>query len=248
VLYGYFAVCGNHEKSAIFCLCGFIAEADDWNSFNHAWNALLTNSSSNFDAITCLLDKDVFSSSDIFHCQPLLAELSGVLAHSALTPLGAFVVREDFSRLSSTDRAVLAAEGIESPLDVIFYDLVEQTIRRAHEESEKISLLISRESHSAAEQYHKIFAKHLGHYLLGTHLMGAPTFSDAQSCSYLQAATLLGKAVVLIETQQLSWKKEGFPLFIPPALQKMITAIAEQGRFHAEALHMLAERLKKPYR
>jgi hypothetical protein len=245
VLYGNFAVCGDQEESPICCLCGFIAEADDWNGFDHEWNALLANSGSNFDAVACLLDRDTFSSSDISR-QKLLADLSEVLAHSALMPLGAFAVREDFARLSSTDSAVLAAEGIESPLDVVFYGLVEQTIRRVHEESEKVSLLISRESQSGAEQFNKIFTKHLGRYLLGTHLMGALAFGDARSCSYLQAATLLGKTVVLVETQQLSPEKAGPSFFVPSALKKTATAIREQGRFDAATLHILAEKLAKP--
>lgn len=246
MLYGNFAVCGDQEASPIFCLCGFTAEADDWNIFAHAWNALLANSSSNFDAVSGLLDRDTFNSSEISCRQKLLADLSEVLAHSALMPLGAFAVREDFARLSSTDRAILAAEGIESPLDVVFYGLVEQTIRRVHEESEKVSLLISRESQSDAEQFNKIFTKHLGRYLLGTHLMGALAFGDARNCSYLQAATLLGKTVVSVETQQLSPEKAGLSFLVPSALKKTATAIHEQGRFDAETLHMLAEKLIEP--
>ena len=245
MLYGNFAVCGDQEESPVCCLCGFIAEADDWNGFDHAWSALLAKSSS-FAAVVCLLNRDVFNSSDISHHQKLLVDLSEVLTHSALMPLGAFVVREDFARLSSTDRAVLAAEGIESPLDVIFYGLVEQTILRVHEESEKVSLLISRESQSGAEQFNKIFTKHLGRYLLGTHLMGALAFGDARNCSYLQAATLLGQTVVLVETQQLSPEKAGPSFLVPSALRKTVSAIREQGRFDAATLHILAEKLAKP--
>jgi len=112
-----------------------------------------------------------------------------------------------------------------------------------HEESEKVSLLISRESQSDAEQFNKIFTKHLGRYLLGTHLMGALAFGDARNCSYLQAATLLGKTVVSVETQQLSPEKAGLSFLVPSALKKTATAIHEQGRFDAETLHMLAEKL-----
>lgn len=245
MLYANFAVCGDQEESAICCLCGFIAEADDWNSFGHAWNALLANSPSSVDATDCLLSTEIAYSQDIFHRQGFLADLSETLARSALLPLGAFVIRKDFSRLSLADRAVLAAEGIENPLDVVFYDLVEQMIRRVHEESEKVSLLMSsRGPQSAAEQYRETFTKHLGRYLLGTHLMGALAFGDAHSCSYLQAATLLCKAVVLVETRQLSPAKSAPSFIIPTALQNTAKVIHEQGRFDAAALHMLAEKLK----
>lgn len=245
MLYGHFAVCGEQEESAICCLCGFIAEADDWNSFDHSWNALLQNPSPNFNAIDCLLGKSIFNSWDISRRQALLADLSGVLARSALMPLGALVIREDFLRLSSADRALLAAEGIESPLDVIFYSLVEQTIRRVHEESEKVSLLIARESQSAAEQYNEIFNKHLGRYLLGAHLIGALAFADVRSCTYLRAATLLAETVILVETQQLFPEKEDHSFSLPPDLQQTAKLVREQGRFDGAALHKLAERVKK---
>lgn len=247
MLYANFAVCGDQEESAICCLCGFIAEADDWNNFDHAWNTLLANSRTHIDVINCLLRNDIVHFYDIFQCHDLLAGLSEALTHSALLPIGSFVIREDYSRLSPADRAVLASEGIESPLDVIFHDLVERTIRRVHEESEKVSLLTSSPNpQSTFERYREAFTKHLGRYLLGSHLMGALTIGDPRKCSYLQAAMLLCKAVILVEAQQLSPAEADTSLVIPRGLQTAAKIIHEQGRFGAAALHKLAESLKKP--
>jgi len=247
MLYGYFAVSGDQEQSASCCLCGYIAEADDWASFDQAWKKLLVDSGNGFEPAACLYGTDVLQSGDIVRRQALLADLSGVIACSALSPIGAFVVRDHFSGLSSDDRALLAAEDIQSPLDVIFYDSMEQIINHVHEESEKISLLLDQESQSAAERYNRLFNKHLNRYLLGPHLMGALTFGNSRSCSPLQAAKLLGEAVLLVEAQELFPDQESAS--ISEALQQMAEPIRKQGRFHAEDLRKLAGRLcLKPIR
>jgi hypothetical protein len=141
VLYGHFAVSGAQEESAICCLCGYIAEADDWDRVDHIWTPLPANSSGSVDATDCLYGTGFFQLGDLLRRHVLLAELSAVLAGSALVPMGALVIRKHFTGLSSSDRALLAAEGIDTPLDLIFYDLIERIIRRVHDESEKISLL-----------------------------------------------------------------------------------------------------------
>jgi hypothetical protein len=132
VLYGNFAMSGEQEGSPICCLCGFIAEFDDWNSFDHQWRALLAGCNCDFDAVACLHGTGNFQSR-----HALLAGLSELLVNPALVPMGAFVIREHLSGLSSTARAVLAAEGIALPLDVILHDLTGRIVRLAHEESEK---------------------------------------------------------------------------------------------------------------
>ncbi len=244
MLYGYFAVSGDKEQSAICCLCGFIAEADDWTSFDHAWRTLLVNSGGGFEPTACLWGTDIFQSWDILRRHALLADLSEVLAGSALAPIGAFVVRAHFSGLSSTDHAALAAEGIQSPLDVIFYDSMERIISHVHAESEKVSLLFDQEPQSAAERYNGLFNKHLNRYLLGPHLMGTLTFGNSRSCSPLQAAKLLSETVLLVETQKLSPEKEGACIPAPQALQQMAESICNQGRFYAADFRKLAGRLK----
>lgn len=245
MLYGNFAVSGDQEESAICCFCGFIAETDDWNSFDRAWRALLAESSLGFDGIACLRGTGIFQSWDILRRHDLLADLAGVLIHSALVPVGAFVVREHLRGLSSIDRAILAAEGVESPLDLVFYILTERIIGRVHAESEKISLLLDQEPQSAAQRYNELFNKHLSRYLLGPHLMGALAFADAQDCSPLQAAKLLGEAVLFVETQKLFPENAGTSLPIPHSLQQITQQIEQQGRFHATELHKLTERLKR---
>lgn len=248
MLYGHFAVSGDHEESAICCLCGLIAEADDWNSFDHAWRALLANPSIDFDAVACLRGTGIFQFWDIRRRHALLADLSAVLAGFALAPIGVFVVREHFSGLSSSDRAILATEGIETPLDLIFHNLTERVIRRVHEESEKISLLLDREPQSAAERYNELFNKHLSRYLLGPHLMGALAFADARGCSHLQAAKLLSETVFLVETQKLLPEKAGILFPLPSALQQSVEPICEQGRFDAAELAKLTAKLKSVIR
>jgi hypothetical protein len=242
MLYGYFAVSGDQEQSAICCLCGYIAEADDWTSFDHAWKKLLVHAGHGFEPAACLYGTDIFQSWDICRRQALLANLSGVIGGSALSPIGAFVVHHHFLGLSSDDRAVLAAEGVQSPLDVLFYDSMEQIINHVHAESEKISLLFDQEPHSAAERYNGLFNKHLNRYLLGPHLMGTLTFGNSQSCSPLQAAKLLSETVLLVEKQKIFPKKESAS--IPEALQQMSESIRKQGRFYAADLRKLTERLR----
>jgi hypothetical protein len=242
MLYGYFAVSGDQEQSASCCLCGYIAEADDWTSFDHAWKKLLVDSGEDSEPAACLHGADVFQRGDTVRCQALLADLSGVITCSALSPIGAFVVRDHFSGLSPDDRAVLMAEDIQSPLDVIFYDSMEQIINHVHAESEKISLLLDQESQFAAERYNRLFNKHLNRYLLGPHLMGALSFGNSRSCSPLQAAKLLSETVLLVEAQRLFPDKEG--VSIPEALQQVAAPIRKESRFHAADLRKLAARLR----
>jgi hypothetical protein len=244
MLYGYFALSGDQQESGICCLCGFIAEADDWNSVDHAWRSLFANFSCDFDATACLHGTGICESWDTPRRHTLLADLAEVLARPVLLPMGAFVVRDHFSGLSPADRAILGAEGITSPLDVIFHDLTERVIRRAHQESEKISLLLDQEPQSAAERYNALFNKHLSRYLLGPHLMGALAFSNARTCSYLQVAKLLGETVLLLEMQSLFREKACTSFTVPLALQRIAGQIREQGRFDTAGLEKMVGRLK----
>ena len=242
MLYGYFALSGDQEESEICCLGGFIAEADDWNEFDHAWKALLPDPSIGFDATACFHGTGAFQSWDISRRHAMLAALSQVLARSALVPVGTSVVRKHFSCLSSADRVICSAEGIESPLDLIFYDWTERIICRVHEQSEKISLLLCYDSQ--AEQYRKLFNKHLGRYLLGPHLTGDLAFAKLCDYSHLQAAKLLSQTVLLIETRE-PFLGPAEPRFaIPQFLQQITDQVLQQGRFNAAGLHKLAERLK----
>jgi hypothetical protein len=244
VLYGYLTVSGDQEDSAICCLCGFIAEADAWDNVDRVWRALLSESGGSFDAIACLHGTGAYQSWDILRRHALLAELSATLTRSTLVPVGAFVVREHFSRLSSPDHAVLTTEGVDSPLDLIFYDLIERTICRAHEESEKISLALDREPQSAAGRYNELFNKHLGRYHLGPHLMGALAFADAHGCNYLQAAKLLGEAVLLTEKRKSCSPKADTSFDLPSNLQQLGEQIHRQGGFDAVELKRLLAKLK----
>jgi hypothetical protein len=244
VLYGHFAVSGDREESPICCLCGFIAETDDWNRFDLAWRALLADSSRGFDAAACLRGTGVFQSWDVPRRLALLTNLSEILTRSGAVSMGVFVLREHFSCLSSADHAILAAAGVESALDLIFYELTERIIHQVHEESEKISLLLDQEPQSAAHRYGELFNKHVRRYHLGPHLMGALAFADAQTCSHLQAAKLLSEAVFLVQSQDLFPEKASSLFSIPPALQQIIEPIQHKGKFDAAELHNLAGRLK----
>ena len=245
VLYGNFARCGNQQEPVICCLCGFIAEADNWDNFDHEWRALLTKVSSDLDATACLHGTGIFQSWDISDRHALLEDLSEVLIHSALAPIGTFVYLEHFSKLSSTERTILAAEGITTPLDVMFYDFTERLIRIAHHESEKISLILERVPQSKAEPYSALFSRHLGRYLLGPHLVGLPEFKDARNSSYLQAARLLREIIFLSEKHNLSSAITFASSFVaPPALQRMAQSIWEKGRLDTPELRKMAARLK----
>ena len=243
VLYGYFALTGDQEESEICCLAGLIAEADEWNEFDHAWKASLSGSTIGFDVTACLHGAGAFQSWDIRQRHAMMASLSEVLARFALVPVGTFVVREHFSRLSFADRAILSTEGIESLLDLLFYDWTERIICRVHEQSEKISLLLCHDSQ--AEQYRKLFNKHLGRYLLGPHLTDL-AFARLCDYSHLQAAKLLSEAALLIETQKHSLRPAETPFPIPQFLQQITDLVLQQGRFDAAGLHRLTARLKGP--
>lgn len=242
MLYGYFALSGGHEESAICCLAGFIAEFDDWNEFDHAWRDLLADSGNGFDAAACLHGTGAFQSWHVRRRHAMVTGLSEVLARFALVPAGTFVVREHFSRLSSADRAILSAEGIESPLDLIFYDWTERIICQVHEQSEKISLLFCHDSQ--AEQYRESFNKHLGRYLLGPHLTGDLAFAQLYDFNHLQAAQLLSEAVLLVETQKYFLRQADTLFPIPQVLQQIADQALQQGRFDDAALHRLTRKLK----
>lgn len=242
VLYGYFALSGGHEESAICCLAGFVAEADDWNEFDHAWSASLSDSATGFDATACFQGTGAFQSWDIRRRHAKVAALSEVLARSALVPVGTFVVRKHFSELSSADRAILSTEGIESPLDLIFYDWTERIIFRVHEQSEKISLVLCHDSQ--AERHRKLFNKHLGRYLLGPHLTGDLAFAKLYDYNHLQAAKLLSETALLIEARKRSLRSAETPFPIPQFLQQITNQVLQQGRFDAAELYRLTGRLQ----
>lgn len=242
MLYGYFALSGDQESSEICCLDGFIAEADDWNQFNHAWNASLPAPATGFDATACLHGTGAFQSWDIRRRHAMVAGLSEVLARSALVSVGTFVVRKHFSSLSSADRKILSAEGIESLLDLIFYDWTERIIFRVHEQSEKISLVLCH--NSQAEQYRNLFNKHLGRYLLGPHLTGNLAFANLCDYNHLQAAKLLSETAQLIETRKRFPQSADTQFPIPQFLQQITDQVLQQGRFDAAELHKLTGRLK----
>lgn len=244
MLYGYFAVSGEQKESVACCLCGFIAEADDWDSFDEAWKARVAALSSRFDAAACLWGSGDFQQWEVNRRCTLLADLSGALVHSSLVPMGAFVARKDFSELSSRDRTVLAAEGIQTALDLVFCYLIERIIHHVYEESEKISIFLDRQPQSAAARYQKLFNRHVNRYLLAPHLMGALAFDNAGDCSGLQAATLLAEAVLFLEKQKLSAAGASSSFPVPAALQQAAETVHERGRLSAPELRNLEKQLK----
>lgn len=245
MLYGYFTVSGGREDSAICSLCGFVAEADVWDDVDHAWRKLLADSGGGFDAIGCLHGTGVYQSWDLLQRHALLADLSGALVRSALAPVGAFVIQQDFWMLSPADRVVLATENVDSPLDLMFSNLMERMICLVYEESEKISLVMAQEPESA-DRYNALFNKHVGRYLLGPHLMGALAFLSAEGSMHLQAAKLLAEALLLIEKRTAFPRETDIPFVLPPGLQQLGEQIHQQGRFDAAKLEGLIARLKTP--
>jgi hypothetical protein len=233
---------GDLGDSPICSLCGFVAEADAWDSVDHAWRTLLAESGS-FDAIACLHGTSIYQSWKILRRHALLSELSGTLARSDLVPVGAFVIQQEFWRLSPPDRAVLAAEDVTSPLDLVFSNLTERMICLAHEKSEKISLAVDREPHSAG-RYNAIFNKQLGRYLLGPHLLGALALVDTQGSMHLQVAKLLGEAVLFIEKRKTYSRQAGNFFDLPLNLQQLGERIHQQGRFDAVKLEKFVAKLK----
>lgn len=246
VLYGYFAVIGDEEQSQICCLCGFIAEADDWGNFDHAYGAFLSEASGGFDAAACLCGTGIYETWSPSRRQALLARISSILARSDLAPIGAVIAREHFSGLSPIDRSVLAAEGIGNPLDLMFYDLTERMLSRIHEESEKISLIFDQRPNSAAHRYLETFNKHISRYLVGPHLMGTLALADATACSPLQAANLLAEALRLVQIPESLSEMACDPLPIPGPLQEIASQISREGRFDTAKLKTLAAKLRNP--
>jgi hypothetical protein len=240
VLYGYFAISGNQEMPAC-CICGFIAEAENCESFDRDWK-LTAKESNLLDTIACLHCTDNFKFSDIFRLRTLLADLAEVLTRSSLVPMGVIAMREDFFQLSYEDRAVLAGEGIEDLLNLVFYVWTDQIICRAHEQSEKVSLLLGLDSLSTVEEYGGLFNKHMGRYLLGPHLTGALAFATVDNYTLLLAAKLLSESVLLISTQN----NESACSLIPQILRTMIEQIHQSCRFGSAGLHKLIGRLKDP--
>lgn len=241
MLYGYFALSGIQEDSPSCCLSGFISETDDLSEFDHAWKSLLADSSHGLNAADCLQDIGNFQFWDIARRDAMIAGLSEILSRFALVTVGTLVVREDFSHLSSAERLILSAEGIESPLDLIFYDWTERMINIVHEHSEKISLIFCRDSQ--AEQYRALFDKHLSRYLLGTHLTTDLAFAEFCDHSHLQAAKLLGETALFIETSK-RLQHEATALPISQGSQQVTDQMLQQGRFDAAELRRLAARLK----
>jgi hypothetical protein len=246
VLYGNFALCGNRQEPAICCLSGFIAEADDWDSFDCGWRALLAKISSDLDATACLHGTGIFQSWHVSRRQELLRDLSDVLVRSGLAPAGTFVYRDHFSELSLTQRTILLAEGITTPLDVILYDFTEQLIRKAHHESEKISLVLEQGPHPTTQNVSALFNKHLSRYLLGPHLVTAPDLSNVINSSCLRAARLLEEIIFLAEAHKSSSEIISTSAsVVPPALQRMAESISERSRFDTAGLEKMAAKLKR---
>lgn len=243
MLYGYLTVTGNQEGSEVCCLCGFVAEAEAWDSVERAWQALLAGIGGSFDAVACLHGTGPYQSWEVSHRRVILEALSNALTHSALLPVGSFVIQRDFWQLPSDARAALMAEDIDSPLDLVFSRLIERMICLVHEQSEKISLVVDREPESA-KQYNELFNKHLGHYLLGSHLMGVLAFADAQGSMHLQTAKILGEAVLFLEKRRSVSQIEDASIYLPRSLEQLGRQISEQGRFNAARLNSFITRLK----
>jgi hypothetical protein len=74
--------------------------------------------------------------------------------------------------------------------------------------------------------------------------MGALAFADAHGCNHLQAAKLLGEAVLLTEKSKSSPPKADISFDLPSNLQQLGEQIHRQGRFDAVELKRLVAKLK----
>jgi hypothetical protein len=245
VLYGYFAVSGDQQESTVCSLCGFIAEADDWARFDLAWKVALADVRTGFQVSECFHGTGPFQCWDLPRRHALLANLAEALAGSSAVSMGALVVREHFLHLPPADHAILATQGIKTPLDLLFFDWMEQIIFRVHEQSEKISLLFCPESSATTERYHAIFSKHLGRYLLGRHLMGHLAFAEDCDSSQLQAAKLLSESVLLAEKQRLLVPEARAASPVIPPLLQLTRQLQKKSRFDAAELQKLVRSLRR---
>jgi Protein of unknown function (DUF3800) len=251
---------GTHSASRVFTVAGFLADEDTWLDFDAKWNAILDNPKwpsrlSEFHMVDCVHGDKEFNEGRWSFAQRLYlyGELCALLQGCKVTPIASSVIAGAFQEISSEDLALLSGERtrLGTPLDVCFHGILQQTIRRVHENGETMAVVFDEESKDTQAK----FADFCYHYADSFHLgdvFSGQGFADSRKFTPLQAADLLAYG-----TYQLShlWfaPPKSEPYFpVIPALWNMLTRFADAADtspvgtiIDAAGLRNLADKVKR---
>jgi hypothetical protein len=232
---------GTHCDARVVCMCGFLADADEWSKLDEAWQTILDKPSwpsriRAFHTVDCVHEEKEFASWNYAHRLALFGELVDVIMASPVRAIGAAVIAPDFDSLSESDRALLRADKSNTALEFTVRYLMEQIVKRGYENwpSENIGVVFENCDRGKEAMIRDFYIDYRDGFYQGERLMRNPVFLD-KSESPLQAADVLAYSTYQIVMQRY-FPREFVPHFdvIPPFMRMLEGILHGGGLYDAE--------------
>jgi hypothetical protein len=167
VITGYFDGSGSHEESQVFCIAGFIAEADTWVTFNEKWQAILDRPEwpsrvTEMHMYDCVHGEREFSSWTYAQRLSLFGECSTAIMSSNIHAIGSSVYIGDLALLNPDDLAILKWQRVGDPADLVFQHLMQRLIHQTLQHfpgDEQVGLTFDIEPEKSL-QYHELYNRY----------------------------------------------------------------------------------------
>lgn len=242
---------GTHDNSKIICLCGFLADADDWSKLDDDWQNVIHKPEwpsiiRAFHTVDCVAGGGEFRGWTYPQRLAIYGDLVNVIISSPLQAIGAAVIVDAFDAISIEDRELFKKDKSATPLEFVFHLLMQQIIRKGAELSpaEEIGVVFENSNRDTEDKFRDLYIDYRDGFYLGERLKRSPAFLEKKE-SPLQAADILAYS-----TYQLALENHFPNDFIPyfdviPGFMRMLKGVAHDGGIYdATALEALLKRAR----
>ncbi|HEV3316800.1 MAG TPA: hypothetical protein VG488_07535 [Candidatus Angelobacter sp.] len=260
VIFGYADGSGSHlgSKSGpakVRCIGALLGDQDAWIDLCERWNNVLDKPEwpsriQKFHMVDCVNHVGEFENWSYAERLALFGDLVGVIiASPEIHAIGSSNIIDHFKALPSADLALLKAEHLGTPAEIVCQYSFQRIItitRERFSESEQVALTFDNEPAPDGEEYHKIYNEYATRYPLSDTLAcRSLNFASARDFPPLQAADVLAYTTYQWEMETY-YPKDAEPYFpVIPAFLRMVKAIEpDGGRYNLEGLQSLIASIK----
>lgn len=235
MLFSYNDDTGTHAGAKVIALCGFLADADDWEKLDAQWRAVMDKPEwpsriKAFHTVDCVAKAEEFHDWSYPQRFTMFGDLVSAIVASPMRAIGAAVITDHFDALSADDRDLLKAEKMGTPLDFLFHLLMQQIVHRSYEfwPTEEVGVIFENTNRDVEKRFVDLYIDHRDGFYLGERLMRSPAFLGKNEFR-LQAADILAYSTYQLVMEN-HFPKDSVPYFdVIPPFERMLQGIVHGG-------------------
>lgn len=242
---------GTHEGAKIIALCGFLAEASEWETLDQSWHPILAKPEwpsrvSAFHTVDCANQDGEFKNWSYSYRLALFGDLITAICAAKVRAIGAALIVEHFNALPRADLDLLTAEKMGTPLEFLFHLLMQQIVHRSYEfwPVEEVGVVFENSKRDTEDQFRDLYINYRDGFYRGERLMRSPAFLEKKH-SPLQAADVLAYSTYRLAITNYFPKDADHYFDVIPPFERMLQGIVYGGGLYdSDALNKLLNRIK----